>query len=199
LLLTSGGLKSPLPAITTRIGEVPEGLVSKGLTVPVAGVKREDLRPMFFDARGLHGHEAIDIMAPRGRPVVAVEDGTIAKLFTSVPGGLTIYQFDPTGTYAYYYARISTAMRTGLPTAARSDADKPSAMSVRRETPTRRIRTCISRFFVSVRKSSGGRAKPSILTRPSQGVRPWQFARRLPATAVPLEFLDQSDPVPATN
>ncbi len=89
-----------------RIGEIPDDLVARRLTIPVSGVKTADLRPSFFDIRGLHAHEAIDIMAPRGQPVVAVEDGTVAKLFTSVPGGLTIYQFDPTGTYAYYYAHL---------------------------------------------------------------------------------------------
>ena len=51
-------------------------------------------------------HDAIDIMAPRGTPVRAVEDGTIAKLFTSKAGGLTIYQFDPTQTFSYYYAHL---------------------------------------------------------------------------------------------
>jgi murein DD-endopeptidase MepM/ murein hydrolase activator NlpD len=45
-------------------------------------------------------------MAPSGQPVVAVEDGTIAKLFKSGPGGLTVYQFDPTEKYAYYYAHL---------------------------------------------------------------------------------------------
>ena len=40
-------------------------------------------------------HEAIDILAPRGTDVLAVEDGTVAKLFTSEAGGLTVYQFDP--------------------------------------------------------------------------------------------------------
>ena len=64
------------------------------------------MRPQFFDARGEHGHEAIDIVAERGEPVVAVEDGTIAKLFLSKPGGITIYEFDPTETYAYYYGHL---------------------------------------------------------------------------------------------
>ena len=45
-------------------------------------------------------------MAARGTPVLAASDGTVAKLFTSVPGGLTIYEFDPTQTYAYYYAHL---------------------------------------------------------------------------------------------
>ena len=39
--------------------------------------------------------------------MLAVDDGTIAKLFLSKPGGITIYQFDPTDTYAYYYAHLS--------------------------------------------------------------------------------------------
>jgi murein DD-endopeptidase MepM/ murein hydrolase activator NlpD len=45
-------------------------------------------------------------MAPRRTPVRAVEDGTIAKLFTSKAGGLTIYQFEPSGTFCYYYAHL---------------------------------------------------------------------------------------------
>jgi len=94
------------PAVMARIGEVPDDLIAKQLTVPVPGIRAEDLTPEFFDARGQRGHEAIDIMAPRGQPVVAVEDGTIAKLFTSVRGGLTIYEFDPTEKYAYYYAHL---------------------------------------------------------------------------------------------
>ena len=88
------------------IGAVPEDLLAKRLTIPVPGVKARELRPHFFDARGQRGHEAIDIIAPRGVPVVAVEGGKIAKLFLSVPGGITVYQFDPTQTYAYYYAHL---------------------------------------------------------------------------------------------
>lgn len=47
----------------------------------------------------------------------AVEDGTLAKLFTSVPGGLTVYQFDPDGRLAYYYAhldRYADGLREGM-------------------------------------------------------------------------------------
>jgi peptidoglycan LD-endopeptidase LytH len=91
---------------TTHIGEVPADLLAKRLTIPVVGIEAEQLTPQFFDARGQRGHEAIDIVAPRGEPVIAVEDGTIAKLFLSKPGGITIYQFDPTEKYAYYYAHL---------------------------------------------------------------------------------------------
>jgi murein DD-endopeptidase MepM/ murein hydrolase activator NlpD len=82
-------------------------LEQKHLSMPVAGVKPADLHDTFDDARSQgRVHDAIDIMAPRGTEVRAVEDGTIAKLFTSKAGGLTIYEFDPTQTFSYYYAHL---------------------------------------------------------------------------------------------
>jgi len=77
------------------------------LIIPVSGVKAKELSDTFTDSRGAgRVHDAIDIMAERGTPVIAVDDGTIVKLFHSVPGGLTIYQFDPEEKYAYYYAHL---------------------------------------------------------------------------------------------
>jgi murein DD-endopeptidase MepM/ murein hydrolase activator NlpD len=81
-------------------------LERRHLELPVSGVGRSQLVPSFDHQRGDHPHEAIDIIAPRGTPVVAVEDATIAKLFTSKAGGLTIYLFDPSERYAYYYAHL---------------------------------------------------------------------------------------------
>ena len=80
----------------------------RGLKFPVEGVDRDELRDAFSDTRGQgRSHEALDIMAPRGTPVRAVEDGTIEKLFDSRGGGgLTIYQFDPSQTFCYYYAHL---------------------------------------------------------------------------------------------
>ncbi len=64
------------------------------------------MRDTFTEARGARVHEALDIMAPRDTPVRAVEDGPIEKLFTSEAGGTTLYQFDPSGKYCYYYAHL---------------------------------------------------------------------------------------------
>jgi len=78
-----------------------------GLLIPVAGVAPADLVDTFTQARGEgRVHDAIDIMAPRGTPVVAVNDGRVVKLFTSKPGGLTVYQFDPQQQVVYYYAHL---------------------------------------------------------------------------------------------
>jgi peptidoglycan LD-endopeptidase LytH len=81
-------------------------LRSRSLIIPVKGLEADDLASSFHDARGSRRHEAIDILAPRGTDVIAVEDGKIAKLFTSDAGGLTVYQFDPSETFVYYYAHL---------------------------------------------------------------------------------------------
>jgi murein DD-endopeptidase MepM/ murein hydrolase activator NlpD len=72
----------------------------------VQGLDRAALHDTFAEGRTGHVHEAIDILSPRGTPVLAVEDGVVEKLFTSQRGGLTIYQFDPTRTWCYYYAHL---------------------------------------------------------------------------------------------
>lgn len=77
------------------------------LLVPVQGVQAAQLSDTFTQSRGAgRRHDAIDIMAARGTPVLATADGTIEKLFLSKPGGRTIYQFDPERKVAYYYAHL---------------------------------------------------------------------------------------------
>jgi murein DD-endopeptidase MepM/ murein hydrolase activator NlpD len=113
---------APLPAVGTSGAVAHEAAVEelrdRDLTMPVDGVDEDDLRDTFFDARGKRAHEALDIMAPRHTPVRAVEDGVIAKVYNSKGGGgLSLYQFDPTNTYCYYYAhldRYADGMRDGV-------------------------------------------------------------------------------------
>jgi murein DD-endopeptidase MepM/ murein hydrolase activator NlpD len=101
---TTGGEEAPPPppAVASDI----DALGRRHLLLPVQGLRREQLRDSFSEGRAGHLHEAIDIMAARNTPVMAVEDGHLAKLFVSAQGGNTIYQFDPSGTYAYYYAHL---------------------------------------------------------------------------------------------
>jgi murein DD-endopeptidase MepM/ murein hydrolase activator NlpD len=81
-------------------------LAARDLLIPVQGVSRAKLRDNFEEARGGHKHEALDIMAVRGTPIVAVDAGRVVKLFKSAAGGITIYQFDPEEQFVYYYAHL---------------------------------------------------------------------------------------------
>jgi murein DD-endopeptidase MepM/ murein hydrolase activator NlpD len=95
-----GSVLSPPPPALPPLREL-------ALLIPVAGVKPTQLLDTYTDTRSEgRSHDAIDIMAPLGTPVYAVEDGPVAKLFDSKQGGLTVYQFDRTGELAYYYAHL---------------------------------------------------------------------------------------------
>lgn len=99
---------------TPRAPNWPSG----SLAIPVDGVAPAALRNTFDEGRAGHRHNAIDIPASRGTKVFAVDDGKVAKLFTSVPGGLTIYQFDSKDRIGYYYAhldRYADGLREGMP------------------------------------------------------------------------------------
>jgi murein DD-endopeptidase MepM/ murein hydrolase activator NlpD len=82
-----------------------------GLAIPVAGIKANQLTDTFTQARagGARVHDAIDIMADEGTPVIAATDGTVEKLFFSQGGGgITAYVRSPDGKWTYYYAHLQS-------------------------------------------------------------------------------------------
>ena len=112
---------TPAPHGDDPLAEDIARLAARRLTLPVRGVGAGQLIDTYTEARagGARSHEAIDIMAPAGTPVLAVEDGRVARLFFSQGGGgITLYQFDPDEQYAYYYAhleRYADGLRDGQP------------------------------------------------------------------------------------
>ena len=75
--------------------------------IPVKGVRRDQLQDNFSLPRGEgRTHDAIDIMAPVGTPVLAATDGQIVKFFDSNAGGITIYQLSADKKLIFYYAHL---------------------------------------------------------------------------------------------
>ena len=103
------------PVVTVKPDNAPPVVVAEqvqvapsGLALPVVGIKPDQLTDTYDAARGAgRRHDAIDIMADEGTPVIAAADGTIEKLFNSVRGGITIYERSPDQKWEYYYAHLS--------------------------------------------------------------------------------------------
>jgi peptidoglycan LD-endopeptidase LytH len=94
----------PLPARAAP--DVARTTGTRTLHLPIDGMNLKLVEGSFYESRGSRRHEAVDILAPRHTPIHAVERGTIAKLFLSSAGGITVYQYDPTGRLCYYYAHL---------------------------------------------------------------------------------------------
>ena len=100
--LVIGALLLALPALhgASKRPELPD------LGYPLAEVKPKELRSQFNDHRRGHQHHAIDLMRPRGTALMAVTDGVIRKLYRSRTGGISIYLFDGSEEYCFFYAHL---------------------------------------------------------------------------------------------
>lgn len=127
-LLALFGLSASAAACARRplyIGPEPEGtapghspgsaessadvqyLQERHLVVPVAGADMTRVRDSFDSGRsGGRVHHALDILAPRGTPVLAADDGLVLRLSSNRLGGITIYEVDSDGRMVYYYAHL---------------------------------------------------------------------------------------------
>lgn len=78
------------------------------LTVPVAGANMAKVSDTFLDPRdgGERVHRAIDILAPRGTPILSADDGKILRMSTNTLGGITMYTVDPSNRIVFYYAHM---------------------------------------------------------------------------------------------
>src|SRR5690606_5232256 len=100
---------SPAPAeVPAAAIEPPDRGESASLVIPVLGVGADQLSDTFGDDRGdgARLHEALDIAAPRGTPVIAAAAGTIGRLFRSAAGGNTIYIRSDDRRTLHYYAHL---------------------------------------------------------------------------------------------
>lgn len=98
---------SPAPSPSANTNAQTSATPTAGLVIPVAGVSSDQLLDTFSAARGDgRVHDAIDIGAPKGTPVLAVAAGKILRLFQSKAGGTTIYQLSADEKFIYYYAHL---------------------------------------------------------------------------------------------
>ena len=97
---------APTPSPTFTVLPAPP---RASIIIPVLGVTADQLMDTYSQSRSEgRTHNAIDIMAPAGTPVVAAADGEIVKFFDSKAGGITIYQISTDGKYFFYYAHLQS-------------------------------------------------------------------------------------------
>lgn len=102
---TGGPIQVDTPARAIASEDELRALAAR-VTIPVAGVKAEELLDTFNDTRGTRRHEALDIPAPRGTPVLSATDGRVLRLYTSERGGLMIYAADSSERFILMYAHL---------------------------------------------------------------------------------------------
>jgi len=112
---TSGAARAAVPTRgPLSSSEIVNYILGRGLLVPVEGVAVSQLHDTFDEGRDDgRVHRALDILAPRGTPVLAADDGRVLRVKPNALGGNTVYATDPEGRVVYYYAHLD-AYRPGL-------------------------------------------------------------------------------------
>ena len=122
---TRSAARTPVPTRgPLSSSETVNYILGRGLLVPVAGVAVSQLSDTFDEGRdGGRVHRALDILAPRGTPVLAADDGRVLRVRPNALGGNTVYTTDPEGRVVYYYAHLDAYQRglTEGATVARGD------------------------------------------------------------------------------
>ena len=111
---------APAPNDTNAVRPTPDELaqLASNLIIPVVGVQPKDLLDTFDEARGSRRHNALDIPAPRGTPVISAAAGKVLRVFSSEAGGLMVYASDPTDRFVLMYAhldRYANGLADGMP------------------------------------------------------------------------------------
>jgi murein DD-endopeptidase MepM/ murein hydrolase activator NlpD len=83
-------------------------LRARRLRLPISFLTFNDLRDSFHHPRGggSRQHLAVDIAAPRGTPILSVDDGVVLDLKTEGQGGIALVAADPDRVFIYYYAHL---------------------------------------------------------------------------------------------
>jgi peptidoglycan LD-endopeptidase LytH len=106
--LPRGGV-APATSAAAPTAEEREYFTANLLMVPVAGVAPRSIRDSFKAPRsGGRTHQAFDIMAPRGTPVIAASNGRIIGLRSNNLGGTTVYLIDDAERFVQYYAHLQS-------------------------------------------------------------------------------------------
>ena len=112
------------PAGSTSASADAEYLRSRQIIVPVAGADMTRVEDSFNEPRdGDRVHRAIDILAPRGTPILSADDGRVVRMTTSPLGGISMYTIDPDQRIVYYYAHMDRYNEVMAPGRAISKGD----------------------------------------------------------------------------
>lgn len=101
----------PRPLISERLSDGVtstdlDALWQRQLMVPLDGLAPAALRNDYEASRGVRSHRALDMLAPKGTPILSADDGTIGRVDRTPVGGNIIYATDPSNRFVYYYAHL---------------------------------------------------------------------------------------------